>query len=97
MNEREQRKLRAAAERERHVSLVAAEAVGRAERKVERAKADLEAAEDALAMARREASEVEQRAQEAERAATAEGLEPGGVAGEMVTANAGMAAGKAGV
>jgi hypothetical protein len=95
VNERELRKLRAAAEHERHVALLAAEAVERTERKVERAQADLEAAEDALATARLKASDAEQRAQEAERAAT--GLEPGGVTGEMVTANAGTAAGKAGV
>lgn len=97
MDERTARKLRAAAEFERRQADAAADAVGRLEGKVERARADLAAAEEALDAARLEASEADRRACDVEQAAAAAGLEPGRVAGDSVMAAAGVAAGKGGV
>lgn len=65
MDDRTLKKLRAAAGFERRVAADAVAAVERTEVKVERARQDLAATEDALRQARQDAAEARQRADEA--------------------------------
>ena len=65
MDDRTLKKLRAAAAYERRTAVDAAAAVERTTTKVERARADLAAAEDALRQAQQDADTAEQRAENA--------------------------------
>ncbi|MGR6922558.1 hypothetical protein ACU635_50605 [[Actinomadura] parvosata] len=91
MDEKAAKRLRAAAEHQRRVAGMAADAVGRAEAKAERARLAYVAAEAALDRARHQASEATGRAEAAERELIAVGLDPGPVASQVVSASAGTA------